>query len=187
MKLTVLTILLLLSSIVIAQKNSELGDNPVVAVVNGNKIKESELVEYHNQNLKFVSGHKKVTKESSLNDLINKIIGVQRAKKNKLDQNPEVVQKMNDILYHAQISKDLEKKLLKIEVTDKEVEKFYKENPEYRTAQILYRMRAVPDAEEVSVGNDQIMKIFNEVSKNPDSFVDIANRFSATFPIPLKK
>lgn len=178
MKLTVLTILLLLSSLVIAQKQSNQNEDPVIAEVNGNKILQSELVEYHNQNLKFVAGNKKVTKESSLNDLINKIIGVERAKKNKIDKDPKVVQKMNDILYHAQISKDLEKDLMKIKVTDSEVEKYYKENPEYRTAQILYRLQAVPDAEEVSTGQDQITKIYNEVAQKPDSFMEIANRFS---------
>ena len=38
-------------------------------------------------------------------------VGIQKAKKNKLDQDPVFRNKMLDIMYHAQVSKDLEDKL----------------------------------------------------------------------------
>ena len=70
--------------------------DPVVATVNGKKIKLSTLKSYHEQNLKFVRSDKKITVERSLNDLINRIIGVENAKKAKVHKRPDVIKKIND-------------------------------------------------------------------------------------------
>jgi hypothetical protein len=76
----------------------------VVAEVNGISIYKSTLLKYHEQNLKVVRGNKKITINSSLNDLVDRIIGIQSGKENKIDQQPNIIKKMNDIVYHAQIS-----------------------------------------------------------------------------------
>lgn len=155
-------------------------NDPVVAEVNGKKIKKSSLYKYHTQNLKFVKSNKKVTLENSLNDLINRIVGIDKAKKGNLHKQPQVIKKMNDIIYHAQISKDLEPKLKGIKVNDKEVKTYYENNPEYRTAQILYRLPVVPKKEEVEKALNQSATLYNEVKKNPENFLKIAQRFSQT-------
>lgn len=154
--------------------------DPVVAVVNGKTIKSSALLQYYNQSLSFVKSSRPVSIEGALDDLINRIIGIDNAKKNKLDQNPVVVKKMNDVLFHAQVSKDLEGTLQKIQVTDKEVEDYYQKNPEYRTAQVLYRLRTNPSKDDVAKALDQSMAIYSEVIKKPETFLDIASRFSQT-------
>lgn len=172
MRITFILSFLLTLNLFAAEKN------PVVASVNGKEIRKSELYRYHQDNLKFARAVKKVTLESSLEDLINRIIGIDKAKKEGLHKQKFVIKKMNDILYHAQISKDLENELKKIKVTDKEVEKYYKENPEYRTAQILIRQRALPSKDEVAKTLEQSTKIYNEVIAKPDSFLDFANRYN---------
>lgn len=160
------------------KKNTPIPEDKIVATVNGYDITESEFIEYHDDNLKFVSAFRKVTKEASLNDLINKYLGIQLAQKNKLQEEPELQDKFLDILYHAQISRDLDKKFLSIKVSDKDIEKFYKENPEYRTSQILYRLRANPSAEEVAQGQNIIQSIYNELLLKPETFSELANRYS---------
>ena len=160
-------------------------NNPVVATVNGKEIKKSELLQYHGQSLSFVSALKPVTLERSLDDLINRIIGIDLAKENKLDENPVVRKKMNDVLYHAQISKDLEGTLQKIEVSDKEVEEYYQKNPEYRTAHILYRLTMNPSKDDVAKALEQSMAVYSEVIKKPESFLDMASRFSQTTNVAL--
>ena len=141
--------------------------NPVVAEVNGHKIYKAELDNYYKNNLKNLS-RKKVTKQSSLDDLINRMLGVEKAKQAGLDKDPSVIRRMEDILYHAQISKDLEKKLLAIgKVSDSEVKTYYKKNMEYRTAHILYRVRAVPTKEEVQKAYSDSLKTYDEVKKKP--------------------
>ena len=92
---------------------------------------------------------------------------------------------MNDVLYHAQISKDLEGTLQKIEVSDKEVEEYYQKNPEYRTAHILYRLTMNPSKDDVAKALEQSMAVYSEVIKKPESFLDMASRFSQTTNVAL--
>ena len=99
--------------------------DPVVAEVNGKKIRKSTLLSYHKQNLNFVQNTKPLSLENSLNDLIDRAIGIDGAKKNKIDKRPEVVKKMNDVIYHAYISEELTPKLKTIRVTEKEIENYY--------------------------------------------------------------
>lgn len=158
--------------------------NQVVATVNGRSITKKQFEEYHLQNLKFV-GQRKITKEVSLQDLINRELSVQRAKKTGIDKDPTVISKQEDILFHAQISKDLEGEFKKLTVTDDEVKKYYQVNKEYRTAQILFRLRAEPTPEEVKAGLTQSMEIYEILSKDPGNFAKYANKFSQTSSAPV--
>jgi len=157
--------------------------DPVVATVNGVKIKKAEFDKTYAQNLLFVSD-KVVTKEKVINDMINKVLGIQRAKKAKLDQNPVVKEKMEEVLYHAQISKDLEPELNKIVVTDGDVKDYYKLNPEYRTAHILLRVKAVPQKNEVLAAQNKALEIYQTLKKSPDKFAELANRYSQSSTAP---
>ena len=156
----------------------------VVATVNGKKITVAQLEEYHSQNLRFIS-QRRITKDVSLDDLINRELGIQRARKSGIDKDPVVIQKLEDILYHAQISKDLEGELKKITVSDDEVRKYYTDNKEYRTAHILYRVRAQPSPDEVKKALEQSLGIYEEVSRNPDSFATLANKYSQSTAAPV--
>lgn len=158
--------------------------NQVVATVNGRSITKKQFDEYHLQNLKFV-GQRKITKEVSLQDLVNRELGIQKAKKTGLDKDPVVVSKQEDILFHAQISKDLEGEFKKINVTDEDVKKYYANNQEYRTAHILYRLRAEPTPEEVKAALTQSMEIYTILQKQPEEFAKYANKFSQTSAAPV--
>jgi len=149
----------------------------VVATVNKAKITKADFDQTYQQNLLFVS-NKKVTKEKVLNDLINRELGIQKARKANLANNPTVKKKMEDVLYHAQVSKDLEPMLKKIIVSDAEVKKFYKKNNEYRTAHILFRMKASPETKENSAALEQALKVYTSLVKTPAKFAEYANKYS---------
>lgn len=157
--------------------------DPVIATVNGTKILRSLFDQEYRQNLLFVSD-KPVTKEKVLNDIINRELGIKKAKKNKLDADPVVRRKMEEILYHAQISIDLEGKLAKIEVSDNEVTKYYKSHPEYRTAHILLRVKASPEKDEVLAAQKTALKIYNELKSKPERFSELANKYSQSSTAP---
>ena len=161
-----------------------IAQDQVVATVNGKNITKKQFEEYHLQNLKFV-GTRKITKEVSLRDLVNRELAIQKAKKTGLDKSPDVVAKQEDILFHAQVSKDLENEFKKINVTDEELKKYYDENQEYRTAHILYRLRAEPTPEEVKAALEQSMEIYAALKKNPDDFAKLANKYSQTTAAPI--
>ena len=156
----------------------------VVATVNGVPITYGELEETYSQNLLFVS-NKKVTRQSVLNNLINRILGIERAKKNKLDDNAIVKKKMEDVLYHAQISQELEPRLKKIkEITEKDIQNYYKNYPEYRTANILLRVRPQPEEKEWQAALLQAKKIYVALKENPKKFPEYAKKYGQSTSAP---
>ncbi len=156
----------------------------VVATVNGRVITKKQFEEYHLQNLKFV-GQRQITKEISLQDLINRELGIIKAKKSGTDKDAAIIAKQEDILFHAQISKDLEGQFKKITVSDDDVKKYYEDNKEYRTAHILYRLRAEPTPDEVKAAYEQTMAIYAQLQKTPDDFAKMANKYSQTSAAPV--
>ncbi|MBY0516050.1 MAG: peptidylprolyl isomerase [Bacteriovoracaceae bacterium] len=173
-----------LALVILFSTNLAFSQNDVVATVNGKKITKSQLEDYHQQNLRFIS-QRKINREVSLDDLINRELGIQKARKTGIDKDPLVISKMEEILYHAQISKDLEGELKKITVSDDEVRKYYSDNKEYRTAHILYRVRVQPTPEEAKKALEQSLSIYEEVSKNPDAFASLANKYSQSTAAPV--
>lgn len=158
-------------------------EDPVVATVNGQNILKSTFEQIYRQDILYLSTQH-VTKEKVLNDIINRILGIEKAKSEKLAEDKIVKTKMEDVLYHAQVSKDLEPLLKKIEVTDKDVEKYYKENKEYRTAHILFRMQANPGEEESKAALNQALDVYDKVKKEPSKFSEFANKFSQSTAAP---
>lgn len=151
--------------------------DPVVADVNGRKILKSEVDKAYLLN-RYVVSNEIVTIKTVLNDIINKELGLARAKAGKLDQDPVVKEKMEEVLYHAQVSKDLEAEFNRINVTDKDVEAFYKEFPEYRTAHILLRVRVAPTDIEINEAQKKIFELYEQLKKEPKKFAELANKFS---------
>ena len=92
---------------------------------------------------------------------------------------------MEDVLYHAQISKELEPPLKKIkEITDKDIQNYYKNNPEYRTANILLRVRPQPEEKEWQAALLQAKKIYVALKENPKKFADYAKKYGQSGSAP---
>lgn len=151
----------------------------ILATVNGETITKSEFLKAYRQRKLFV-GQQVVTKQGVLDDLIARRVGIQKARAAKLETDPIVLEKIEDIIYNAQVSKDLEGELAKIKVSDLDAKNYYKVNPEYRTAQILIRVKAVPDKGEIENAYKVASEIYQKVKNNPDAFGQFANKFSQT-------
>ncbi|WP_412470465.1 peptidylprolyl isomerase [Oceanospirillum sp. RT-1-3] len=155
----------------------EAAPKKVVAEVNGQKITKEELDQAYLLN-KYVVSDDPVTMKKVLTDLINKKLGVEKAKKAKLDQDPIVVKKLEEVIFNAQVSKDLEGEFQKIKVTDADVKRFYSDFPEYRTAHILLRVRVAPSENEINAAQKKIFEIHEQVTQEPSKFAELANKFS---------
>ena len=175
--------LLLTTSLLISFSALAQTTDPVVATVNGVEIRKNQLQQAFEQNLMFVSD-KVVTKQKVLNDIIDREIGIKKAKEEKLQDDPVVKAKMEDVLYHAKISKDLEKKLQGILVTDKEAQENYAKNKEYRTAHILFRIRVSPEKEETQEAMKKALEVYKEVSAKPQMWPELANKYSQSSTAP---
>lgn len=149
----------------------------IVAEVNGVKITKEELDQAYLLN-KYVVSEDPVTMKRVLTDLINKKLGLEKARKANLQNDPIVKEKMDEVLFNAQVSKDLEDEFKKIKVTDKDVKKFYEEYPEYRTAHILLRMRVAPSKNEIEAAQKKIYEIHDQLTKEPTKFAELANKYS---------
>jgi parvulin-like peptidyl-prolyl isomerase len=171
--------ILFLSTIALAQndKTTTTNNDPVVAVVNNVKITKSDLKEAIEQAL-LVPTNKKLTTESVLDFLINRQVVINKAMKDKLDQDEYVKDRMNDVLFGAVISKDLDKQVSEIKVTDKDVEQYYKTNKEYRTSHILIRLEAMPKKEDVTKAYQVINTLYEQVKKDPKQFEALAKQYS---------
>tara|TARA_B100000029_G_scaffold151141_1_gene146267 strand:+ start:1 stop:831 length:831 start_codon:yes stop_codon:yes gene_type:complete len=156
---------------------AEVKKDSVVATINGDKILMGELNSAYIQNLRVIS-NRPVTKKKVLIDIINRKLGIQKAQKNNLIKDPIVKQKINDILFHAQISKDLAPELKKITIKEQDIENYYKKYPEYRTAHILLRIRVKKTKTEAQAALNQAIKISETLKKAPEKFSELANKYS---------
>lgn len=173
-------ILLFLSTTLFSQTTTKIDNtnsDPVVAVVNNIKILKSELKEAIEQTL-LVPSHKKLSTEGILDFIINRQITINKAIKDNLDKDEYVKDRMNDVLFGAVISKDLDKQVSEIKVTDAEVEQYYKLNKEYRTSQILIRLEAMPKKEDVTKAYQVINTLYEKVKKEPALFESLAKQYS---------
>lgn len=170
-------------TLLLAFSFSLFANEKVVATVNGEKILKSEFDKIYEQSRLYVS-NTIVTKKKILDDLIAKRVGIQKAKDNKLDRDPVVREKIEDILYHAQISKDLEPEFKKIKVTENDVKNYYNENKEYRTAQILLRLKAKPTNAEIEKVLAAATDMFNRIKAEPNKFAEFANQYSQISSAP---
>lgn len=176
-KTIILTSLIALTTSAIAAKS------PVVATVSGTAITKTQFEKEYTKHLLNVSTEK-VSKEGVLDKMIARVAGIKKAKKAGLQNNAIVKEKMETILYHAQISKDLEPKFKKIVVTDKDVSNYYKNFPEYRTAQILFRLPINAKKDVIKSTLKQALKVYNTLKTKPETFSQLANRFSQTSNAP---
>lgn len=161
-----------------------LSKDPVIATVNSIQILQSQFDEAYRKNKLYVS-HMKVTKQKVLNDLINRILGIQRGLKQNLEKDPIVKAKMNDVLYHAQVSRDLAPRLHKITIKNKEIAEYYKNFPEYKTAHILIRESLNLKSKEKIKNMTHARSLYKELKKSPEKFTEFAKKHSQSASAPL--
>ena len=171
------TLSLLLSLIFSSTAYSVQQGGGVVATVNGVPITTQEFQQSYQQNQMFFSP-RPVTKQKVLNDLINRQLGIQRGKQQKIDKNPVVITKLEDVIYHAQISKDLGPQLKKINVKESDIRKYYKKHREYRTAHILFRVGINATKEEDIEVLKKSISVYKTIESGPEKFSELANKYS---------
>jgi parvulin-like peptidyl-prolyl isomerase len=156
-----------------------------LARINNAVITVEDFNKKYRENLKFFQ-FKAPTKKGVLDDLIKRELGIQEAKKLGLDRDPEVVDRMNTVLYHALLDKKLSKDFETIHVTDDEARAFYSKNPEIRTSHIFVAVRPDATPAQQKAALDKIKRIQDEELKGGKmSFAEVAQRFSEGVAAPM--
>lgn len=168
------------SATIFLMLQSSLAQVKSAAEVNGVSITVEELNKTYDQS-RFLLTNKIVTKEKVLNDLINRQLGINKAMANNLQKDPEVKRLIDDVLFNAQISRDLAPLLAKIPaVTKQDVLNYYKNNKEYRTAHILLRIPANASSVNIDGAFVAATDIYNQAMKSPAKFGELAKKYSQT-------
>ncbi|GIL17202.1 MAG: peptidylprolyl isomerase [Oligoflexia bacterium] len=118
------------------------------------------------------------TKAQFLEDLVRYELGVQEAEKKALEKDPMVQDRMKQELYRALLEKELGQKVQKISVSDKEMEDYYKKNPEIRTSHILIELKPGATAVQRAEAQKRAKEIFEEVKKSKRSFEELVKLYS---------
>ncbi len=154
-----------------------------VAKVNGKVITLEEFNKKYSALLPLYQ-NKVPTKATVLEDLVKRELGVQEAKKLKLDQDPEVIEEMNTVLYQALLRKQLNKDFEKISITDTDARAWYNKNPELRTSHIFIPLAPGASREAEAEAMRKIKDIQN-LLKGKESFAEIAQKHSEGVAAPM--
>ncbi len=156
-----------------------------LAKVNNSVISLEDFNKKYRENMKFFQ-FKAPTKKGVLDDLIKRELGIQEAKRLGLDKDPEVIDRMNTVLYHALLDKRLSKDFDGIKTADSDAQEFYGNNPEIRTSHIFVALRADATPAQQQEALNKIQKIYNEqIKPGKLSFAEVAQRFSEGTAAPM--
>jgi peptidyl-prolyl cis-trans isomerase C/peptidyl-prolyl cis-trans isomerase D len=156
-----------------------------LAKVNNSVITLEDFEKKYKDNLRFFQ-MKPPTKKGVLDDLIKRELGIQEAKKMGLDKDPEIMDRINTVLYHALLEKKLTKEFEGIHVSDDEAKDYYKKNPEIRTSHIFVALRPDAKHEEQKQAFEKIKKIQTEyLAPNKMGFSEVAQRYSEGPAAPM--
>jgi peptidyl-prolyl cis-trans isomerase C/peptidyl-prolyl cis-trans isomerase D len=154
-----------------------------LAKVNGKVITVEEFNKKY-QALLPLYQNKTPTKQTVLDDLIKRELGIQEAKKLKLDQDPEVVDEMNTVLYQALLRKQLAKDFEKITITDGDAKDWYNRNPDIRTSHIFVAVPPNASKEDESAARKRIEEANKEL-RSGKSFAEVAQKLSEGVAAPM--
>lgn len=170
--LNILFLLLAFSSFSFGQ-----GKDEVLAQVGNKKIMLSDFNKKYNE----VRGQtvNPPTKSLFLEDLVRYELGLTQAEKMGLEKDPAVQDRMKQELYKALLEKELGDKVQKINVTDKEMEDYYKKNPEIRTSHILFEIKPGATGDQKTEAKKRATEIYEkEVKGSKRPFEELVRLFS---------
>ncbi len=115
--------------------------NNVVATINGKDLTKEEFDRRYKENIQIFK-FTPPTKANVLNDIINFELAVQEAKKEGLDKDPQIQERLNAVLYQSLVEKQLTGKFRSVvDVTDKEARDFCKRNPAVRASHVFVALK----------------------------------------------
>jgi parvulin-like peptidyl-prolyl isomerase len=117
-------------------------------------------------------------KELFLEDLVRYEVGLQEAEKRGMEKDPIVLERFNQEMYKALLEKDLGQKIQKIQISDKEMQDWYANNPELRTSHILIEYKPGATAQQVAEAKKRATEIYEEVKKSKRPFEELVKLYS---------
>ncbi|MDR3607479.1 MAG: peptidylprolyl isomerase [Oligoflexia bacterium] len=150
-----------------------------LARVNNQVITLEEFNKQYQESLKFFPAGAAPSKKAMLDEMIKRDLGVQEAKKEGLDRDPIVMDRINTVLFQSLVERKLAKTFENITISDEEAREFYDRNPEIRTSEIFVAVKPKAKPAEEQAARATIQKIYDEqIRPGKISFAEAAQRFS---------
>ncbi|MCS6838408.1 MAG: peptidylprolyl isomerase [Bdellovibrionaceae bacterium] len=118
------------------------------------------------------------TKEKFLEDYIRYKIGLQEAIKKKLDKDPIIQEHMQRELYKGLLERELSDRVAKITISEKEMQEYYKRNPEIRSSHILIEIKPDSTPAQREEARKRALEIYEEVKKSKRPFEELVKIYS---------
>ncbi len=118
------------------------------------------------------------TPEQFLEELIRYEVGVQEARKQNLQNDPIVQERIRQELYKALIEKALGDQVNKIQVTEAEMRRFYQRNPEIQLSHILIEFRVDATPEQKAQARQRAEMVLGLVKRGERPFEELARNYS---------
>jgi parvulin-like peptidyl-prolyl isomerase len=156
-----------------------------LARINKTVISLEDFNKKYHESLRFFQ-LKQPTKGDILQELIKRELGIQEAKRMGLDRDPEVIDRMNTVLYHSLLEKKLTKDFEGIHISDEEAKSYYEKNHEIRTSHIFVALKPNASVKEQKEAYERIKKIRDEhLAGVKMSFAEVAQRYSEGPAAPM--
>jgi len=147
----------------------------VVATYGNHSITLSELNQKYEEVSKSLNPP---SKEVFLEDYLRYKVGLEEARRRKLESDPVIAERINQELYKGLIEKDLGKEADKLNVTESDMVKYYRNNPEVRISHILIEQKPGANATERAATAKRSQQIYKDVKSSKRSFEELANLYS---------
>jgi parvulin-like peptidyl-prolyl isomerase len=155
-----------------------------LARVNGTVISLEDFNKRYQESLKYFQ-FKAPSKKNVLDEIIKRELGIQEAKRAGLDKDPEVIDRMNTVLYQSFLDKKLSKQFDALQVTDSEARDYYAKNPEIRTSHIFIAVRPDASKEDAQKAYEKIKEIQSKyLAPGKMSFAEVAQKYSEGVAAP---
>ncbi len=125
------------------------------------------------------------SRKQVLDELIKREAAIQEAKRMKLDQDPAILDRINNVLYFALIEKKLGPDFDKISFSESDTKNWYEKNPEIRTSHIFISLPQGVSADEESKAEKRLGEILSEVKSGKRSFAEAAQQYSEDPSAPM--
>lgn len=166
----------------LAQPLFAAGEKDVVADINGKKISKEDFDRRYKESISNFR-YTAPTKANVLNDIVNFEVGVQEAKRLKIDQDPAVVERMNAVLYQSLVEKQLSDKFKNaVDISDKEATDYCKRNPAIRLSHVYVALKPAALKAEEEAANKKIKEAQAALAKG-EAFEKVVANFSEGYSV----
>ncbi len=166
----------LLTLLVLTFASSAQAKIETIATINSEKLSKKEF------NKRYAEVRATTTnppsKKRFLRDVIRFKLGIQVAKKSKVDQDPRFKELMEQTMFKFWLDTSMSKALRKIKISESDIKSFYNKNPDINVKQIFISVSPVASPSEEAKLLSRAESIVNGLKAGKRSFEEYAKLFS---------